>query len=429
MISLGGLMAAGSIHAAYQPIIDLASGAPVAYEALLRGPPGSDAEFPARLFELAAAQGLQEELEWAGLEHGVTGALRAGMDRHTTLFVNVEGSSAGRPRSAAQMALLATAGEHLRVVFEVTERDLLARPRDLLLATDELQERGWGLAIDDVGLHHPEGVAAMSLVRPDVVKLDMALLDGPPTPRQASIGLAVQSYVEEYGGAVVAEGIETPAQLERAQVLGATLGQGYLFGHAAALPQPLPHPPTSVPLIGPRQGNLTDTPYEIAKSRLDFRIATKRVILPISMHLETYAPSLGPEVFVFATFQTGRYMTSASAARYAHLAQQCCLVAAYGIDLPDPPRTNVRSVNLKSDDRLAQEWVVVVISPHYAAALVGRDLGDDPAADMDRRFEFAVTHNRSLVAQMGTSLLARIDGGRSSVDHHEFHNQPLAAAG
>ncbi|CAN5873124.1 hypothetical protein BH24ACT15_BH24ACT15_03560 [soil metagenome] len=95
MISLGGLMAAGSIHSAYQPIIDLASGAPVAYEALLRGPPGSDAEFPARLFELAEAQGLQEELEWAGLEHGVTGALRAGMDRHTTLFVNVEGSARG----------------------------------------------------------------------------------------------------------------------------------------------------------------------------------------------------------------------------------------------------------------------------------------------------------------------------------------------
>ncbi|CAN5873068.1 hypothetical protein BH24ACT15_BH24ACT15_03550 [soil metagenome] len=71
----------------------------------------------------------------------------------------------------------------------------------------------------------------------------------------------------------------------------------------------------------------------------------------------------------------------------------------------------------------------MVISPHYAAALVGRDLGDDPAADMDRRFEFAVTHNRSLVAQMGTSLLARIDGGRSSVDHHAFHNQPLAVAG
>ena len=50
---------------------------------------------------------------------------------------------------------------------------------------------------------------------------------------------------------------------------------------------------------------------------------------------------------------------------------------------------------------------MVVIAPHFAAAFVGRDLGD-PGRDRERRFDFALTHDRSLAVQAAESLMARI---------------------
>jgi DICT domain-containing protein len=64
----------------------------------------------------------------------------------------------------------------------------------------------------------------------------------------------------------------------------------------------------------------------------------------------------------------------------------------------------VRGASLSGDDPLRGEWNVLVVGPHTAAALVARDLGDD-GPEPDRRFAFAVTHDRELVVQAARSLL------------------------
>ena len=49
----------------------------------------------------------------------------------------------------------------------------------------------------------------------------------------------------------------------------------------------------------------------------------------------------------------------------------------------------------------------MVVGPHEAAALVARDLGDD-GAEAERRFTYAVTHDRTLVVRAARTLLARL---------------------
>ena len=57
---------------------------------------------------------------------------------------------------------------------------------------------------------------------------------------------------------------------------------------------------------------------------------------------------------------------------------------------------------------LAGEWSVIVLGPHFAGALVGRDLGDESASDGDRRFAFATVYDRALVIAAARTLLSRI---------------------
>jgi DICT domain-containing protein len=67
----------------------------------------------------------------------------------------------------------------------------------------------------------------------------------------------------------------------------------------------------------------------------------------------------------------------------------------------------VRGASLSPEDRLAGEWDVVVISPHFAGAFVARDLGEE-VADMERRFEYHLTYDRDRVAEAARPLLERI---------------------
>ncbi len=126
----------------------------------------------------------------------------------------------------------------------------------------------------------------------------------------------------------------------------------------------------------------------------------------MSRHLESLGNKDG-DLVVLGAFQTAERFTDATRRRYEHLGRHCALVGALGIGMSADPARGVRGANLAVDDDLAGEWTVVVVGPHYAGALIARDCGDD-GVEMDRRFEFVVTHNRAVVLDAARSLLARL---------------------
>jgi DICT domain-containing protein len=75
--------------------------------------------------------------------------------------------------------------------------------------------------------------------------------------------------------------------------------------------------------------------------------------------------------------------------------------------MPPNPVPGVRGATLHAGDRLRGEWTVAVVGTHFAGALVSRDLGDS-GPDMQRRFDFTITHDRELVLTAARALLRRI---------------------
>jgi diguanylate cyclase (GGDEF)-like protein/PAS domain S-box-containing protein len=404
--ALHRVLAEGAVTAVYQPIVDLASGAVVGYEALARGPEGSPLHRPDRLFAAAAAAGRTVELDWVCRIAAVRGALDAGLGAGASLFLNTEPTAVDAPCPAEHAEVWARAEQELELVVEITERAITARPAELARAIADQRAGGHVVALDDVGAD-VRSLALLSLIDPDVIKLDLGLVQDRPSTDQAAIVSAVAAERERTGAHVLAEGIENDADLEVARALGATLGQGWRLGR----PGPLTAPPaaarvrrTAIATAGPTG----DTPFAVVAGVREVAEATKRLLLPMSHHLEQRALRIGEGAVILSSFQHARHFTPATLRRYEALARRASMVAAFAVGLPAEPVHGVRGTELAADDPLAGEWSVVVLGPHFAAALVARDLGDADGPDGDRRFSFATVYDRTLVLAAARTLVKRI---------------------
>jgi EAL domain-containing protein (putative c-di-GMP-specific phosphodiesterase class I) len=390
-----------NLYSAYQPIVDLDGGEIVAYEALARW---RDTELnPGIAFPLASEAGRLPELDWACRIAALRGALDAGMARGQSLFVNVEPATFGAQIPEEAMSLLERATTDLRVVIELTERALLRNPSEVLRIVNWARSNGWGIALDDVGAD-PDSLTILPFVAPDVIKLDISLIQEQPGVEQGRIMAAVLAHAETSGTTILAEGIETAEHLEQAQALGATLGQGWYFAMPGALAAPGVACSAPIGLLSP--ATPAPTPFSLVAHSDRLRIGRKKLLLGMSHHIE----SLGhkdTDLVVLAAFQTAERFTSATRKRYERLGRSCPLVGALGVGMPTAPARFVRGGSLALDDELGGEWTVVVVGPHYAGALIAKDCGDI-GVESERRFEFVVTHDRALVLDAARSLLVRL---------------------
>jgi len=407
--TIAALLAEGGARAVYQPIVRLPERRVVAYEALGRGPAGTPLEMPAALFGAAAAEGLVGELDWACRVAAMSGALGRIADG-TALLVNVEPDVLDADVPAADAPLLRRAEGELTLMAEITERRLADRPAELLRAVATLRRRGWGFALDDVGADW-RSVALMPFLRPDVVKLDMRLVQEPFDAEAAAVVRAVRAYAEASGAEILAEGIETEEHEQRARSWGATLGQGWLYGRPADLPaEPVEGAPAASRLVVDPALAGDRTPAEVAEEAgARFDVAPKAALLAHSIAMERRALADPDPVVILGTFQSARHFTRDTARRYARLARRSAFVGAFGVGLAASPAPGVRGAALVDNEELAGEWNVVVIGPHRAAALIARDLGDG-GRDADRRFAHTLVEDRELVLRAAQALMLRIVG-------------------
>lgn len=366
--------------------------------------PGIVGATPDRVFGEAHRTGRVVELDWACRLAALHTAMDSGMPGDRTLFVNVKPGSVGLPAPLAAAAVIAAAQDRFRVMLELTERALFTHPAELMRTVRAARDLGWGIALDDVGAD-PASLAMLPFVAPDVIKLDLSLIQDSPNSAQARVMAAVMAHAERTGASVLAEGVETAAHLERALALGAVFGQGWHFGRLGPI-EVLPPAETQIPFA---QGYDTPpwTPFDLIAHHGSLRIGHKQLLFALSRFVEDQALRLGAPPVVLAAFQTADRFTPATRRRYQQIATLCPFVGALGADLPATPIPGVRGATLTAHDPLRGEWTVVVVGDHYAGALIARDLGDD-GPDNDRRFEFLVTHDRPIVLAAGRSLMSRL---------------------
>ncbi|MCO8278028.1 EAL domain-containing protein [Actinoplanes sp. TRM 88003] len=211
----------------FQPIVDLDTGTVVAVEALARGPVGSCLERLDRLFAAASQAGLLGPMDLMCAERAIECELEAA-NTPPMLFVNAEPAALDQPISARLIELLLS-DLPFRIVTEYTERALSTFPAALLRIAGQSHLLGNGIALDDVGAD-PMSLAFLPFIEPDVIKLDMHLLRNPCAPSTAEVCAVVAAAAARTGAVVIAEGIETSADVDVARTLGATWGQGWHFG-------------------------------------------------------------------------------------------------------------------------------------------------------------------------------------------------------
>lgn len=403
----------GGVHAVYQPLVHLETGQVLGFEALGRGPAGTPLEAPVELLAAAREAGLLAEVDWACRTAAFRGALDANMGNSSTLFVNVEPDVAvGAPFEHQE--LLSRVGSELRVVLEVTERAVVSRPAELLRLVDWARDQSWGIALDDVG-SNPLCLALLPFLEPDVIKLDLRVVQDRPTAEVGLIVSAVMAEAERSGATVVAEGIETEEHLQAALALGAVVGQGWMFGRPGPLPSPIPYAADTIPLLRVPGSPAEQTPFSVVRSARPLRQADKRLLLGIATYLEEQATAWHDGPVILSTFDGQDEIEALTLERYATLAGRGSLVVALGRGMSSEPAPGVVGADLPIEHRLCDEWSVVVVGPHYAGALVARQRTGAHVGG-DAKWDFAVSHDRSLVVAAGRALLRQVAPDEQHLD-------------
>jgi EAL domain-containing protein (putative c-di-GMP-specific phosphodiesterase class I) len=119
------------------------------------------------------------------------------------------------------------------IVLEVNERTPLDAVPELPRRLAELRERGFRIAIDDLGSGYA-GLASLAALAPDVVKFDMRLVRG--IERNVINQKLLRSMValcEDLGIVPLAEGVETAAERDTLRGMGCSHMQGYFFAAPA----------------------------------------------------------------------------------------------------------------------------------------------------------------------------------------------------
>lgn len=214
---------------AFQPIVSRVDGTIIAHEALmrthaesLRSPPeilGAAAELD-RLFDLERR--VRERIAAQILE-GPPDLL---------YFVNLHPASLTDDLLYSDDDPLVSCAP--RVVLEITERASLHDVSDIVNRIQSLRDRGYLIAVDDLGAGYA-GLTTFVTLRPDFVKFDMLLVrDIHKSLTNSRLVKALSEICKDIGVLTIAEGIESVDERDHVLDLGCDLLQGYLYGRPSS---------------------------------------------------------------------------------------------------------------------------------------------------------------------------------------------------
>ncbi|MDP2759609.1 MAG: phosphodiesterase [Sideroxyarcus sp.] len=225
------------LNALFQPIINLGHAEFLGFEGLIRGPADSPLHTPIKLFGAAEQHGLSLEVEM--LSRQTVLEAFAAQNLPGNLFLNVSPEALTQPdfKNGQTLAFMHELNvDPARIVIELTENQPVfdfAAMRDALL---HYRAMGFKIAIDDLG----EGFSSLRLwleLRPEFVKIDMSFVQGCDLdPIKLQFLKSIQHIAASCGTQVIAEGIETEAELRVVKKLGIALGQGYFIARPNAAP-------------------------------------------------------------------------------------------------------------------------------------------------------------------------------------------------
>jgi diguanylate cyclase (GGDEF)-like protein len=217
----------------YQPKLDLRTGAVVGAEALVRwDSPELGRVSPGEFIPLAEQTSLIKPLTAWLVEEGLRQLVaweNAGI--HTQLSINLSARNLADDKLPERVRELLAQGniEPKRMMMEITESGVMANPERAAAVLERFREIGVELSIDDFGTGYSSLTYLRTLPAREL-KIDRSFVhEIDANEGNALITGAVIKLAHGLGLQVVAEGVETEAELRRLLLLGCDLAQGYLI--------------------------------------------------------------------------------------------------------------------------------------------------------------------------------------------------------
>jgi diguanylate cyclase (GGDEF)-like protein len=222
----------------YQPLVDLKDFRVVGAEALVRlQRPGHDPSPTPDMIRVAEESGQINRLgSWVLEEASRQFDALARLGVHDIyVAINVSASQLGRELLGSLREIVAKYPVLVgRLVIEITESAMIAERRAVLELLKEVKKLGVRIAVDDFGTGY-SCLSQISSLPIDIIKLDQSFIQGleagsatnEEDRRRMALVRATVALARELDVDVVAEGIQTGAELTCAQQLGISVGQGY----------------------------------------------------------------------------------------------------------------------------------------------------------------------------------------------------------
>ena len=219
---IADVLASGKLSSVFQPMYSLKERTVAGFECLSRFA-AEPRQGPGFWFAEAAAVGMGAELELGALRRALPAL--AQLPKRLALSFNVS------PQLLLDGGLQPELeGIAQRVVVEITEHETVKEYERLVTALAPLRKLGVRVAIDDAGAGYASFRHIVKL-EPDIIKLDLSLTrDIDHDPARRALASALIRYARETKSEIIAEGVETQAELDTLLGLGITKAQGYFFG-------------------------------------------------------------------------------------------------------------------------------------------------------------------------------------------------------
>ena len=218
------------VYSVYQPIVDIATGDVIGYEALAR----SEKEMPADMFRRSYEKGTVIPFDFHCLEAAIK--VLPELQEGQYLFLNIE------PLTLEQAFSKGKEGEEFlkglraytdRIVFELTEGVKKSDFSFIQRGVEFIRAFGYRFALDDIDDVSAKTTQLASL-RPDFLKIDLQLVQGIASNHLNQQIVREMVHLGRMNGSeMIAEGVEHPSDLDFIRKMGIRYGQGFFFAKPA----------------------------------------------------------------------------------------------------------------------------------------------------------------------------------------------------
>ena len=219
-----------NVRSVFQPIVSLRDGSILGYEALSRGPEGSKLENPEHLFAAARQCGMIWDLEFICRDKSL--CVISKLEPKCKVFLNIDPSVISDRRFQRDSTKEYLMKYHISpqdIIFEITEKNPVQNIGNFKKIIKSFQNQNYQFAIDDTGAGY-SGFNLISTINPHYLKIDMNIIHGidKHTIKQALVR-SLFEFTRITNASLIAEGIETLAELQTLIDIGVHYGQGYLI--------------------------------------------------------------------------------------------------------------------------------------------------------------------------------------------------------